>query len=266
MDALARSRRKALKVAVGALCKEVGFGMAEESALETLTEMLQSLITETGKSTKAYTELCGRSEVLLTDVMMALIDQGINVESIPAHAARPNKSVFIPPGQSVPQPQQKVLSAGERQGHPSHIPDYLPSFPDPHTYIRTESHKQPVSEYQLIREKAASYKRDTERALTRYVAKTGHTQSLFKDDTSSFPLIAVQPSPHPYLMALLPKDHDLDTLEPSDIQGVKREDISSRSDDTDREQNKSETTDNEAIDNPYLQPVRMPRYKKFKFS
>ena len=42
MDALARSRRKALKVAVGALCLEVGFGIAEESALETLTEMLQS--------------------------------------------------------------------------------------------------------------------------------------------------------------------------------------------------------------------------------
>lgn len=42
MDAHARSRRKALKVAVGALCTEVGFGMAEESALETLTEMLQS--------------------------------------------------------------------------------------------------------------------------------------------------------------------------------------------------------------------------------
>ena len=42
MDSHARSRRKALKVAVGALCKEVGFGMAEESSLETLTEMLQS--------------------------------------------------------------------------------------------------------------------------------------------------------------------------------------------------------------------------------
>ena len=42
MDAHAKSRRKALKVAVGALCTEVGFGMAEESALETLTEVLQS--------------------------------------------------------------------------------------------------------------------------------------------------------------------------------------------------------------------------------
>jgi len=42
MDAHAKSRRKALKVAVGALCTEVGYGIAENSAIETLTEMLQS--------------------------------------------------------------------------------------------------------------------------------------------------------------------------------------------------------------------------------
>jgi len=53
--------------------------------------------------------------------------------------------------------------------------------------ISLQTHKQPVSEYQLIREKAASYKRDTERALTRFVAKTGQTQSIFKDDTSLYP-------------------------------------------------------------------------------
>ncbi|KAL4225719.1 transcription initiation factor TFIID subunit 8 [Mactra antiquata] len=259
MDAHARSRRKALKVVVGALCTEVGFGMAEESAIETLTEMLQSLLTEIGKSSKAYTELCGRTDVLVTDVLTALIDQGINIESIPAHAFRHNKSVFNPPGQSVPQPIQRVLSAGERQEHHTHIPDHLPPFPDPHTYIRTESHKQPVSEYQLIREKAASYKRDTERAVTRYVAKTGHTQSLFKDDTSSFPLIAVQPHPHPYLMALLPKDQDLDSLDISDVQGVNH-----GSDTLDPNSSKFDQSDIDTIDNPYLQPIKMPRYKKFK--
>ena len=35
-------RRKALKVAVSALCSEVGFGTAENSAIESLTEMIQS--------------------------------------------------------------------------------------------------------------------------------------------------------------------------------------------------------------------------------
>ena len=41
-DGHAVSRRKALKVAVAALCSEVGFGMAEDAAIETLTELLQA--------------------------------------------------------------------------------------------------------------------------------------------------------------------------------------------------------------------------------
>lgn len=44
-----------------------------------------------------------------------------------------------------------------------------------------------MSEYQMIREKAASQKRDVERALTRFIAKTGETQSLFRDDTTTYP-------------------------------------------------------------------------------
>lgn len=259
MDANARSRRKALKVAVGALCTEVGFGMAEESALETLTEMLQSLLTEIGRSSKAYTELCGRTEVMVTDVLMALIDQGINVESIPAHAHRANKSVFIPPGQSGPQTSPRTLSTGDRQEHPSHIPDYLPAFPDPHTYIRSDTHKQPVTEYQIIREKAASHKLEVERALTRFVAKTGQIQSLFKDDTSAFPLISVQPHPQPYLNALLPKDQDLDShIELGDAGSQPEFKVQT----AETSQNAAENFDPDTIDNPYLQPVRMPKFKK----
>ena len=44
-----------------------------------------------------------------------------------------------------------------------------------------------MSDYQVLREKAASQRRDVERALTRFMAKTGETQSLFKDDVSTFP-------------------------------------------------------------------------------
>ena len=58
-------------------------------------------------------------------------------------------------GQSLPQPVQRVLSAGEKKNHPTHIPDHLPQFPDPHTYIRTEVL------YHIVRKlvyKALSYK------------------------------------------------------------------------------------------------------------
>lgn len=44
-----------------------------------------------------------------------------------------------------------------------------------------------MSDYQVVREKAASQRRDVERALTRFMAKTGETESLFKDDISAFP-------------------------------------------------------------------------------
>lgn len=50
-----------------------------------------------------------------------------------------------------------------------------------------QTYREPVSDYQVLREKAASQRRDVERALTRFMAKTGETQSLFKDDVSTFP-------------------------------------------------------------------------------
>lgn len=50
-----------------------------------------------------------------------------------------------------------------------------------------QTFREPVSDYQVVREKAASQRRDVERALTRFMAKTGETQSLFKNDVTAFP-------------------------------------------------------------------------------
>ncbi|XP_050410712.1 transcription initiation factor TFIID subunit 8 [Patella vulgata] len=258
------SRRKALKVAVAALCSENGFTSSDDSALETLTELLQSFLTEVGRSARAYCELSGRTEAMVSDVAMALVNMGFNIESIAGHAKRPNKSVFIPPAQMTQPVIHKTLQAGERKTHPSHIPDHLPQFPDPHTYIRTLTHQQPLNEYQLMREKAASQKRDVERALTRFIAKTGNTQHLFKDDPSAFPLIAIAPSPRPYLNALLPKDQDLDAQEPGETYSTgskKRSDNNSQGDAKDGAQTQ-ESADPDAIDNPYLRPVKLPKKRK----
>lgn len=53
-------------------------------------------------------------------------------------------------------------------------------------YLQT--HKQPVTEYEAIREKAASQKRDIEKALTRFLAKTSETHCLFSsEDNQMFP-------------------------------------------------------------------------------
>ncbi|KAL5007867.1 hypothetical protein ScPMuIL_016673 [Solemya velum] len=266
-DRQATSSRRSLKVAISALVQECGFSVAENSVLETLTEMLQSLLSEIGQTSRAYAEHAGRTNPMITDVMMSLIELGINIDGIPRHARRVNKSVFLPPSQSGPSQQTKSLQTGDKQTHPSYIPEHLPKFPDPHSYIRTQSSKPPINDYQIIREKAASQKRDVERALTRFIAKTGETQTLFKDDTSSFPLIAIKSTPQPYINALLPKDQDLDSQDSAESSEHRVKRREARETDSSivlpaETSDNQDTTDNEAIDNPYLRPIKLPKHRK----
>ncbi|XP_045774032.1 transcription initiation factor TFIID subunit 8 [Maniola jurtina] len=210
------ARRRILNIAVSTVLLESGFDSADKIALETLTEVLQCFLTEVGNSAKSYCELTGRTEPVLGDVMMALINMGISVQGIEQYAARPNRHVIQPPQQASVPRTPAMLSAGSKAKPAPHIPFHLPPLPDPHAYIRTPTHKQPVTEYEAIREKAASQKRDIERALTKFLAKTSETHNLFNtDDNQVYPLIACKPTFPPYLSCLLPTDQvfDFDELE-----------------------------------------------------
>ncbi|XP_011639539.2 transcription initiation factor TFIID subunit 8 [Pogonomyrmex barbatus] len=182
------TRRKILNQVICSILVECGYDICEKQVLETLTEMLQSLIIEVGASGRNYCELSGRTEPLIADVILALINMGIKLDNIETYAKRQNRTILPVLQQQTQAKQLNILQAGVKQSHPSHIPNYLPAFPDPHAYIRTPTHKQPVTEYEAIREKVATQKRDIERALTRFIAKTGETHSLFlTEDNSMFP-------------------------------------------------------------------------------
>lgn len=238
------------------VCIEAGFAVTERAAVETLAEMLQSCLTEIARSSRAFCELAGRTEVLSGDVFMALVEMGINVESIGAFIKRSNRITLPTPAMAPRSSTPKILQAGEKKPLPSYIPEHFISFPDPHAYIRTPTHKQPVTEYEAIREKVASQKRDVERALTRFIAKTGATQSLFPDDTTLFPLIACKPMAQPYLCALLPKDQVFE----SDEEPFNSKETSGSSSGGDKKPSASDAA--EVVDNPYLRPVKMPRKRK----
>ncbi|EEB12647.1 transcription initiation factor TFIID subunit, putative [Pediculus humanus corporis] len=246
------ARRKALVSSVSCLLTEVGFDSAEKIALETLTEMLQSLITELGYSSHCYCELSGRTEPVIGDVVIALVNMGISLEGIESHARRQNRTTVQAPTSATQPKQLSILQAGVKQTPPSHVPDYFPVFPDPHAYIRTPTHKQPVTEYEAIREKSAIQKRDLERALTRFVAKTGEQHSLFltPDNNNPFPLIPCKVGHPAYLNALLLKDQVFDY-----------EEFEMRQNEF-RKTKPVKTTELETIDNPYLRPVKMPKKGK----
>jgi len=253
-------RRRALYSAVAETCFELGFESADKAALETLTEMLQSLISEIGRSSRAFAELACRTEPLVGDVVMALVEMGINVESVIPFSKRAHRVSLPTPSQTVTPQTPRILQAGQKRNHPSHILDYYPSFPDPHAYIRTLTHKQPITEYYAIREKAASQKRDVERALTRFIAKTGDSQALFNDDTNLFPLIACKTMGLPYLSALLPKDQMFDEEGSSKATVIKLPKTDPHS--ALGETSKREESELEAIDNPYLRSIKPPKKKK----
>ncbi|CAH0551873.1 unnamed protein product [Brassicogethes aeneus] len=273
--------RKMLAVTVTSVLLEHGFDGAEKDSLGTLTEMLQAFICEVGHLGRNYCELNGRSEPLLADIIMAFVDMGYNLNEIPKYVRGVQHSVLPSLQPQTATKQLNMLSAGTKQSLPVHIPQHYPPFPDPHAYVRTPTHKQPVIDYESVREKAAIQKRDIEKALTKFLAKTSEVHNLFEtDEANIFPLIACKPPYPPYLSALLPQDQifdpeDLDFDPKSQIlQQVKdakeakerkRVKIEPKEEVEEAEENlndsaKSEesTTPKTFIDNPYLAATKLP--------
>ncbi|XP_053562707.1 transcription initiation factor TFIID subunit 8 isoform X2 [Bombina bombina] len=270
------ARRRTLQVVVSSLLTEAGFESSEKAAVETLTEMLQSYLSEIGRSAKSYCEHTARTQPTLPDIVVTLIEMGFNIDTLPAYAKRSQRMVITAPPVTNHPVTPKALSAGQNKPHPAHIPSHLPEFPDPHTYIKTPTCREPMVGYQVLREKAASQRRDVERALTRFMAKTGETQSLFKDDTSTFPLIAARPQSIPYLNALLPSELELQQVEETDSSEQDEQtdtenlsmhmqaDESAEKENSVLQQNSLKCGEETLIDNPYLRPVKKPKLRRKK--
>lgn len=221
-------------MAVSTMLIDMGFDNVERQCLETLCEMFQSckfnlnfqfsslfsknpfisVLFEIGQSSRSYCELASRTTPVIGDVILALINMGLSVKGLEAFGRKMGALPPVPtPQQVAPTKNNSLLAAGKKQFLPSYIPNHFPALPDPHAYIRTPTHKQPVTEYEAIRERAATQKRDVEKALTKFLAKTSETHSLFPDVDEAnqmFPLIACKPAFPAYLAALNPTDQVFD--------------------------------------------------------
>ncbi|CAB1336642.1 unnamed protein product [Coregonus sp. 'balchen'] len=251
------ARRRTLQVVVSSLLTVEG--------CRGITEIIQSYISEVGRCAKAYCEHTARITPTLADAVVTLIEMGFNVDTLPGYAKRSQRMVITASPVTNAPVIPKALIAGQKRTHPSHIPSHFPEFPDPHTYIKTPTFRGPVSDYQVVREKAASQKRD----------------SLFKDDVTAFPLIAARPSSIPYLSALLPSELELQTLEETDSSEQDDQTDSENTpgnnlnDDPGADKENSvlppggvvplmKVSEENMIDNPYLRPVKKPKVRRKK--
>ena len=274
---ISQSYRHCLKAAVGALLLETGFDSSEKLALETITELLQSFLKELGRSSRAFCELACRTEVLGADVMLALSEMGQPPLGMREYALRIGRKSVSAPIPTQPPKQTSILHTGDKKRPPKTygIQEGLPDFPDSHSFTRTPTHKQPQADYESVREKAATQKRDVERALTRFIAKMAKKEakhhSLFNTDDDMFPLIScVDTTVHaefntnlaaeaenlqvlPYVNALLFRDQIFEEEEYSSSPKKAKKD----SDESDPDKVKSEPKVHES--NPFMKPVRLPR-------
>ncbi|XP_072377590.1 transcription initiation factor TFIID subunit 8-like isoform X2 [Diabrotica undecimpunctata] len=269
--------RKMLAAAVSSILLEYGVDTVDKECLGTLTEMMQAFITELASMSRNYCELSGRVDPVLGDIVLGFVEMGFNFNTLESYVKGSNHSILPSLQQQQPQKQLNMLAAGSKQPLPSHIPQHFPPFPDPHAYVRTPTHKQPIIDYESVREKAAIQKRDIEKALTKFLAKTNTTHNLFDtDEANIFPLIACVPVYPPYLSALLPQDQifdaeDLDIDPKSQIlqqqknhdkakNNVKQEKKDDEEPDNLNESRTSEDNANSSnyIDNPYLAATKLP--------
>ncbi|XP_018024327.1 transcription initiation factor TFIID subunit 8 [Hyalella azteca] len=270
----AAAHRRELSVVVACLLQEAGFVTVDKCALGTLVEILQSTLVEVGRTARGYSELAYRTQPVVADIVLAFADMGINYDGLQAYSRRVGRSVVPPSSVQQDNKSHSILQVGDKKPHFGYIPDNLPPFPDTHTYCFTPTVKQPVTEYEAIREKAATQKRDIEKALTKFGTKTNPTESLFIADDREFALICVAPSLTQNMDALMPRDQVFEAEHDCTVARARRRRLDRLHHQQQQQQLKNEQgepeqelkampeiTEVDIADNPYLRPVKLPRKK-----
>lgn len=187
------SRRRIIDSVISSICLNAGFVRTEAFALETLAEMFTGFIYQLSIQTKLYSELTGRTEANLHDVASALLELGVDFRSLFRYVIQANQNklrrIAQPAITAIPQPPP-ILHTTKARPHLGYIHDHFPLFPDPHTYIVTESGISNEKEYQKTRDIIAQQKINIEKALVKFKLKndllkySGKELSIFQEDTT----------------------------------------------------------------------------------
>ncbi|CAD5220540.1 unnamed protein product [Bursaphelenchus okinawaensis] len=175
---------KIMRQAVAAIFLQNKIECATTSALDVLGNLAAMHMNEICRKTRLLLENSGRSKVTAHDVEMACRDLEIFIGDLCDYIQRflfDSNYPYIPePRTIVKRAPEVAMHIGDAPARPSHIPSFLPPFPDPHTYIRTPINIEPDISYVRHRELCAKNKRDTDYTLITYFTTRHPTVSLFR--------------------------------------------------------------------------------------
>ncbi|XP_021760503.1 transcription initiation factor TFIID subunit 8-like [Chenopodium quinoa] len=172
--------RAVSKMAVAQICEGVGFEAIKQSALVAISDIAVRFICDLGKSASFYANLAGRSESNLFDIVKGLQDfSGFSENNIVDQMSgfvRTVEDIEIPFAHPIPRFPVPVTKNSRKLQTPSflqmgetpsskHIPDWLPAFPDPHTYIQSPVWSQKKLDLRISKGEQARQRRKAERSL-----------------------------------------------------------------------------------------------------
>jgi transcription initiation factor TFIID subunit 8 len=159
--------RAVARAAVAQALEAAGFDCAHQSAVDTLVDVVLRYVTHLGRSAAFHASLAGRALANECDIIQALEEVGADTDGFAGAAttghclvgsgvvwdlmafvdsrdevpfASPLPRFPIPRAQS--HPAASFVAAGRETGM-RHVPEWLPMFPDLHTYVRTEVWVEP---------------------------------------------------------------------------------------------------------------------------
>jgi len=179
--------KAAMKVVTAQVCQELGFNAISSNAVESLAEITQKYIEELGHASHHYAELAGRTECNFNDVRQSFNDLYIKIDDLRAFARFADNMPFakaIPefplkksslPNQSNKGTRIPNILAKEEIKQPllPHIPECLPPFPPPHTYVHSTISPPQITDQEEIRKKKNKEKKQIEESLSKLNSKTG---------------------------------------------------------------------------------------------
>ncbi|XP_010937622.1 transcription initiation factor TFIID subunit 8 [Elaeis guineensis] len=179
--------RAIAKIAVTQICGSTGFHSSHPSALDALADVAIRYISDLGKAANFYANLSGRTSSNVFDVIQGLEDLGLSQGFSGAsdiHRCLASSGVVREIGQFVntaeevpfawpvprfpiariPKQTSSFAQIGEAPAG-NHIPNWLPAFPDPHTYIHTPVWNERATDLRTDKIEQARQRRKAERSL-----------------------------------------------------------------------------------------------------
>uniref|UniRef100_A0A0D9VW73 Transcription initiation factor TFIID subunit 8 n=1 Tax=Leersia perrieri TaxID=77586 RepID=A0A0D9VW73_9ORYZ len=181
--------RAVARAAVARMLEAAGFACAHRSAVDALVDVLLRYICQLGRAATFHANLAGRAAPNECDVIQFLEECGaayygfagaasssarclansavvkdmvMFVSNSPFGAGRPLPRF---PVQRAPMQPMSSFAALGRESGMSHVPEWLPAFPEPHTYLRTELWSEEVPKAGADEVERARQRRKAEKSL-----------------------------------------------------------------------------------------------------